>query len=295
MSTKEYVVALLVNNEHCSDMHTETVTITSPVPKADVNSVTTGCAPFEVQFSNHSSFAHSYRWDFGDGSYSDEPAPKHTFLDAGHYTISMVAHGDGGRDTVSHQVEVIENPTALFSLVTPHVNIPEEPLRLVNNSLLGDMYFWDFGDGNTSYEFEPVYYYTTPGIYDIQLVVTRTTQPLCYDTLRLKNALRVDETCKIVFPDAFMPSLDGPNDGAYDLQQPSTQVFHPVYEGIEDYVLEIYNRWGELIFRSTDIRKGWDGYFKGRLSSMDVYVWTVRGQCTNGSSIHMQGNVTLYR
>jgi PKD repeat protein len=295
MSTKDYVVALRAQNEHCSDLHTQVITITSPIPKAEVSSVTSGCAPFTVDFSNHSDYAHSYRWFFGDGGASTHPTPVHTFLDPGIFDVLMVAIGDGGRDSIYHRVHVIENPTADFKLVVPHVNIPDEPLRLVNLSKLSDTYMWDFGDGNTSFEFEPEHFYSEPGIYDISLMVVRHSQPLCYDTLMLKNAIRVEQSCKLIFPDAFMPSTSGPNGGAYDRFVPSTTVFHPVHDGIDDYALEIYTRWGELLFRSNDVNIGWDGYVRGKLAKMDVYVWKVTGRCANGRSIINSGDVTLYR
>lgn len=295
MSTKDYVVSLFVHSEHCSDHHTRRVTITSPLPKADFTSLSAGCEPFTVQFSNQSMYANNFRWEFGDGSYSTDPAPSHTFVDHGLYDVMMVAMGDGGRDTIYHQVEVYQNPTADFELVSNQINIPEEPLRVVNHSELADFYLWDFGDGNVSYEFEPEHYYSEPGIYDITLVATRNTLPLCQDTLVLKNAPRVDESCRIIFPDAFIPSTSGPGTGHYEMENPSTSVFHPVYEGIDDYVLEIYNRWGELIFRTTDIEVGWDGYYRGKLAKMDVYVWKVTGRCSDGRSIIQSGDVTLYR
>ena len=295
MSTKTYVVALFASNEHCDDMITQEVTITSPVPEAEVFSDAAGCEPFKVQFYNSSLYAHSYIWDFDDGGYSSEPEPEHTFVDHGIYNVQLIAIGDGGRDTIWQRIEVIQNPVANFNLVSTHIHIPQEPLEVINASELADFYMWHFGDENTSNAFEPVHYYTEAGMYDITLAVTRDTQPQCFDTLMLKNALRVDETCKIVFPNAFMPNIAGPIGGEYEVGNPSTQIFHPVHEGIDVYALEIYNRWGELIFRSDDINVGWDGYVQGKLSKMDVYVWKVTGRCTNGKSIIMAGDVTLYR
>jgi PKD repeat protein len=295
MSTKTYVVALFASNEHCSDMVTQEVTITSPIPEAEVVSELSGCEPFTVQFYNNSLYAHSYHWDFDDGGYSSDPEPVHTFMDYGIYNVQLVAIGDGGRDTTWQRIEVIQNPLANFELVSTHIHIPEEPLEVINLSELADFYMWHFGDGNTSNAFEPVHYYTEAGMYDITLIVIRDTQPQCFDTLTLSNALRVDETCKIIFPNAFMPNISGPIGGAYEVGNPSTQIFHPVHEGIDVYALEIYNRWGELIYRSDDINVGWDGYVQGKLSKMDVYVWKVTGRCTNGKSIIMAGDVTLYR
>ncbi len=295
MSTKTYVVALFASNEYCNDMITQEVTITSPVPEADVVSETAGCEPFTVQFSNNSLYAHTYKWDFDDGGYSSHPEPLYTFIDHGIYNVQLIAIGDGGRDTTWHNIEVIQNPTAGFELISTHIHIPEEPLEVINHSELADFYMWQFGDGNTSNALEPVHYYTEAGMYDITLTVTRDTDPQCHDTLTLNNALRVDETCKIVFPNAFMPNISGPIGGDYEVGNPSTQIFHPVHEGIDVYALEIYNRWGELIYRSDDINVGWDGYVQGKLSKMDVYVWKVTGRCTNGKSIIMAGDVTLYR
>ncbi len=295
MSTKSYIIALFVSNEYCNDSITQEVTITSPVPEAELFSEVAGCEPFRVQFYNSSLYAHSYRWDFDDGAYSSDPEPVHTFMDHGTYDVQLVAMGDGGNDTIWQRIEVIQNPVAYFDLVSTHIHIPEEPLEVINTSELADFYMWHFGDGHTSNAFEPVHYYNEAGMYDITLAVTRNTQPQCYDTLTLNNALRVDENCKIVFPNAFMPNISGPIGGEYEVGNPSTQIFHPVHEGIDLYALEIYNRWGELIYRSDDINVGWDGYVQGKLSKMDVYVWKVTGRCTNGKSIIMAGDVTLYR
>lgn len=55
----------------------------------------------------------------------------------------------------------------------------------------------------------------------------------------------------------------------------------------------IYNRWGELVFESDDINRGWDGYIKDRLASQGVYVWKVKGKYLNGENFVFAGNVTL--
>lgn len=295
MTTKHYVIALYAYSEKCSDLKTKEVTITSPVPEAEFSHTTSGCVPFTVQFNNQSLYAHTWHWDFGDGGVSDAPSPEYTFYDHGHFDVRLVAIGDGGRDTLTQQVKALENPTANFELVSAHVNIPEEPLQVINTSELADFYFWEFGDGQSSYDFEPEHYYSEPGIYDITLVATRNSEPLCHDTLTLENSLRVDKGCKIIFPNAFQPDVSGPSDGHYDMSNPSTKIFHPVHTGVDEYVLEIYNRWGELIFRTEDINRGWDGYHKGSLAKMDVYVWKVSGRCANGRSITLSGDVTLYR
>ena len=297
MHSKTYTIALRATNGQCSGIFMQRVTITSPVPDARFDAVWSGCVPFTVQFNNRSTHSNRYWWDFGNGSVSNEPNPTHIFHDPGIYNVRLIAVGDGGSDTVYHRIAAIANPVADFELASILVKIPDEPLRLINNSQLGDFYLWDFGDGNTSSLFEPVYYYQQPGIYNISLTVIRNTHPQCSDTMVLKNALRVAETCKLLFPNAFMPGAAGQTGGHYDPNIPTISVFHPVHIGVneDEYVLEIYTRWGELIFRSEDINIGWDGYVKGRPAPMGVYVWKVNSRCNDGTQIYKAGDVTLYR
>lgn len=296
LSTKTYTIVLTASNEYCYDIREQQVTITSPVPMADFEPSTQGCVPLEVQFYNNSLYTNEYRWHFGDGTISVEENPKHIFFDPGEYDVMLIAIGDGGKDTAYRKVTVFENPVADFELVSNLVLIPREHLEVINKSELADFYFWEFGDGATSTEPEPVHYYETPGIYDISLTVYTDTDPQCVDMKILDASLRVDESCQVLFPNAFKPVITGPIGGTYDPNNPNA-VFLPVYEGVDEdkYVLKIYNRWGELIFRSTRPDKGWDGYFRGKLAPMDVYVWKVSGKCTNGITINKSGDVTLIR
>jgi hypothetical protein len=58
----------------------------------------------------------------------------------------------------------------------------------------------------------------------------------------------------------------------------------------------IYNRWGELVFRSEDINVGWDGYYKGVLQNVETYAWTARAETyLNGKLIQKKGFVKLLR
>ncbi len=99
------------------------------------------------------------------------------------------------------------------------------------------------------------------------------------------------------FPNAFTPSPDGPTGGAYDPEaiEVDNNIFHPKYLNLEEYKLEIFNRWGELIFESNNPAIGWDGYYMGKLAKEDVYVWKVAAKCTNGNYLNNLGTVTLIR
>ena len=62
---------------------------------------------------------------------------------------------------------------------------------------------------------------------------------------------------------------------------------------VDDYELQIFNRWGEMIFESFDINIGWDGYYKGKLAKQDVYIWKVTGNYANGKPFAKSGDITL--
>ncbi|MFA7379875.1 MAG: gliding motility-associated C-terminal domain-containing protein [Bacteroidia bacterium] len=108
-----------------------------------------------------------------------------------------------------------------------------------------------------------------------------TQQCLTVDTIR------ISEFCdpSIFVPNAFTPNGNGLN-----------EVFMPVMTDVDEFQLLIYNRWGELVFESTSIDKGWDGTFNGKPAQQDAYVWMVffKGK-TSGSRKNISGSVTLLR
>jgi hypothetical protein len=102
--------------------------------------------------------------------------------------------------------------------------------------------------------------------------------------------------CFIEFPNAFIPNSNGPAGGYYTSKSDeSAQIFHPVTSGVSEYQLRIFSRLGILIFETSDINIGWDGYHKGALCEPGVYVWKARGTYKNGESFVKTGDVMLIR
>jgi gliding motility-associated-like protein len=64
---------------------------------------------------------------------------------------------------------------------------------------------------------------------------------------------------------------------------------------VVDFKFQIFNRWGELIFETFDIKQGWDGYYRGKLCQQDVYVWKAYLKLNNGKIFNKTGDVTLLR
>jgi hypothetical protein len=100
----------------------------------------------------------------------------------------------------------------------------------------------------------------------------------------------------IEFPNAFIPNMQGPSGGYYSSKSDEdAQVFHPVSSGVADYQFKVFSKLGILIFESSDINIGWDGYFKGQLCEPGVYIWKVRGNFRNGEPFTRMGDITLLK
>jgi gliding motility-associated-like protein len=115
----------------------------------------------------------------------------------------------------------------------------------------------------------------------------------CTDTT--EATIFVDEDGILVFPNAFTPNQDGPNGGIYSENDHSNDVFYPYYENVSEFHMEVYSRWGVLLFETDDIRTGWDGYYKGKLLARDVYVWKASGKYSSGTEFLKTGTILLVK
>lgn len=276
--------------------------ITTPRPTASFIPLTdtAGCEPFEMQFINTSLYARRYIWDFDDGDTSYQTNPVHEFIYPRRYTVTMTAIGDGGDSTYTSYVNVIAVPNVDFIMDPADgiVKLPEQEVVLTNYSNHAQdsalRYVWDFGDGLTDTNKNTRHLYNKEGIYYIKLYAYTETNPECMGVS--KNVQRVDaeEVCKMYFPNVFVPDQTGPNGGRYsDVLNFSSTVFFPKHFGVEEYKLEIFNRWGELVFISRDINIGWDGWYRNNLVKQDVYIWKVQYKCSDGSEKVKVGDVTV--
>ena len=100
---------------------------------------------------------------------------------------------------------------------------------------------------------------------------------------------------EVLYPNVFAPSTSGPSGGWYNPNDPSNEIFFPVHSGVVEYELLIYNRWGELVFETTNVNQGWDGYCGSQRCMEAVYVWKVTVEYINGRKEVLVGDVTLLR
>lgn len=265
-----------------------------PVPDAGfITDVDEGCWPLDVLFTNYSVGVQNrdYHWDFGDGNSSGDQNPLHTFEDPGNYSVTLTVPGpDGIEGRYQKIIRVYDHPQAAFSVMPEVVYVPGDEVRFFDLSVDAADYLWDFGDGNSSSEAHPVHEYTEGGLYDVMLHVTNEFG--CEDSTVIEGAVTAISKGFIKFPNAFRPRPDG---GSSHQASETNIRFRPVYRDVDSYQIQIYNRWGQLIYESTDIDEGWNGLYKGQLAPQAVYVWRVSGTFVNGEEFRETGSVLLVR
>lgn len=290
----DYTIQLVVSNGSCSDTTLQSVTILPPLPIADFEGPASGCVPLTVQFENQSeNFVYS-SWAFGDGGSSNTTNPLYTYYQPGIYTVSLTVTGPGGEtdQMVQEQIIVVHpRAQAAFTVTPTEVNVPGEPIYCLNLSTGSTNYEWNFGDGATSTVENPLHEYEEEGVYSIQLIANNAFN--CPDTMVLVDVITAGVGGMIDFPNAFTPSTTGSNGGYYDPHAMDNDYFFPMHSGVAEYHLMIFNKWGELLFESKDVNRGWDGYYRDQLCRQDVYVWKVNATFVNGESVTRSGDVTL--
>jgi PKD repeat protein len=121
-------------------------------------------------FTNTSTGATSYSWNFGDNSTSSSVNPSHTYLSPGVYQVMLISSGTCGTDTVYQFITV--NPTVTTAAFTTSGSVCGSPVSFVNTSNNGVTYYWSFGDNTSSTANSPTHVYTSPGTYQIMLIAT---------------------------------------------------------------------------------------------------------------------------
>lgn len=189
-NTGVYVARLKVRNaQGCEDSIDRTIQV-HPSPTADFTQTSTYCnAPVVVDFTNNSTGATGFTWNFGNGVTSSLNNPSVQFNNFGTFTTVLTASNQFGCiDTASRTFEIYRIPTPNFTLDTNR-GCPPLTVNFNDNSQLANKYEWDFGDGNTDTSQSPSHTYTTSGTFNVKLKVT--SGGTCADSLTLGTAVTV--------------------------------------------------------------------------------------------------------
>lgn len=179
-----FTVGLTVSNSGGADTERKTNLIFVKgvgVPAAEFEATpTAGQPPLDVQFTDKSEGdISSWLWSFGDGATSAQQNPKHTYVNTGIFTVSLGVSGSGGADSEkkTNLIGVFEagKVEAQFK-ASPQIGAVPLTVTFTDNST-GDInsWLWDFGDGATSIEQNPVHDYVNPGDFTVKLTVSGTS------------------------------------------------------------------------------------------------------------------------
>jgi len=224
-----------------------TITIASK-PNVSISvSPDNGCAPLSTTFTVVGNNNYTYSWDYDGNNTTDfsgtSTSSSYTYVNPGSY-FPIITVSSGGCDTVitfTTPIQVNLTPSANFSAL-PNPSAPGESISFTDLSNFASSWFWTFGDGDTAIVADTNHIYATSGSYTVCLTIDYQG---CNDSI-CKEIVVIGE---IVVPNVFSPNGDGSND-----------IF--VIEGLWGMgnSLEIYNRWGQIIYKNDNYNNTWDGY-----------------------------------
>ena len=146
----------------------------------------------------------------------------------------------------------------------------------------GTTFNWNFGNGSTSTSQNPTpQTYQTGGTYQVIFTSTSSTGCIARDTLSI---VVIDLIPEIIVPNVFTPNGDKAND-----------FFAVKGTNITSFECSVFNRWGKLVFKSSDISNSWDGKINGSPADDGTYFYIIKASGAVGEEIKNQGYVTLFR
>jgi gliding motility-associated-like protein len=249
----------------CNDTLSDTITIAEkPVPIVNLGNDTTLCQGNEVMLNAGNSGA-AYLWQ------DSTTLQIYTVTTAGIYQVDVTA-ANGCTAVDSINITYISEPQP-FSIGSD-TTVCADSFIVLNAYQSGTMYIWNTGDTTASI--------ITNQTGQYQVIDTN----ICGSAQAEVTVTFMECTCKTAIPTAFTPNGDGRND-AFGVVTSCP---------LQNFLFDIYNRWGQKIFESNSISTKWDGTYKGREQPIGVYVWFVHytDPYTNNAN-SQSGNVTLLR
>jgi len=184
-------------------------------------------------------------------------------------------------------ITVDPTPVASFAITpTGTIQVEQSGTQVCVSDLSSGAVSWNWllvepNGSQTSNLPSPCFTITDTGNYIVTLIVRNVGG--CLDTATM--IFNAENPCTDLFvPSAFSPNGDNQNDILF------------VYGSCINFMqFEIYNRWGERVFISTNPANGWDGTWRGQPCESAVFTYVLTGQMLDGTAIEMQGNISLIK
>lgn len=218
-----------------------------------------------------------WKWNYGDGNTGNGINTQHTYNKEGVYTVSLAAVSVNGCVSGILQKNIVIYSTRAFA-GNDTIAAAGQPVQL-------------HATGGINYTWTPATGLSNPNIAD-PVAVLNATQTFTVKAFTPQGCESFDDVTVKIYkgPDIYLPNAFTPNgDGLNDL-------YRGIPVGIQQFhFLKIFNRYGELVFYSTDHRKGWDGLWKGKKQEAGVFVVIASGTDFRNSLVNKKQSFVLVR
>jgi len=271
----------------CGEIGTSVVVV-KPSPSGSINTNGIECQSINLAFTGTNGIP-PYRFTYQLSGVTQSIATKGLSdtvqlslqnITPGKYTCYLVSVEDSNlcSSTLPNDstiITVYQNPSALFTTSPQLTEVALSKINITDASTNANSWVWNFGDGSTSVSPNPVnHFYNDTGTYTILLVTTSTMG--CKDSTH--QTITITPFFTLYIPNTFTPNGDGLN-----------EIFAPKGEGISSYNMNIYDRWGNVIFYTNDINKGWDGTVGGsnKIAQTDTYIYLINLTASSNEHYYM--------
>lgn len=283
-----YTVKLLQESPiGCTDSTSQTIKVYN-APYPDITLVNNNfCIPSEtvlkLDFGNNFFESDSTSLVINDTAVFKTDSIDYTFSKAGVNKVAyFIYYGQGNCVTDStFDTNFYEYPIAQFDFTPKNNSLDEPVIFFQNQSQNATLANWDFNDMESSTTFNPGHSYETAGSYNVKLIAGNDGG--CWDTI--SQIVPVAPYDFVKLPSGFSPNGDGQNDyfgvlraGDFNLE-----------------IFKIFNRWGNVVYESTDINEKWDGERNDKPQNTGTYVYYLKGTRKDGTVAEIKGNFTLVR
>jgi len=258
------------------------------LPSTNFSTNITTCLEDETHFTDRSlsssSSVISWEWNLGDGTVFAIQNPTHHYEYAQNFDVTLTVVSSEGcthDTTIVNAVEVFSNPVADFNASTYWTTELTSEINFYNNSSGSNSYFWNFDNGINSSELNPTIDFSDIGTYDVILHVISVDG--CED--EIIKTINITPQYTFYTPSAFTPNGDGNND-----------VFLAEGNGVDSFEMQVFDRWGGIVFKSSDINYGWNGLDASDNSvGIGTYMYHILVYDYNGKLWVYNGELNLMR
>ncbi|MFN8280513.1 MAG: PKD domain-containing protein [Saprospiraceae bacterium] len=270
----EYAVRLDISDNYGCKNNTTKIIKWFPAPDVIVfrPSTNEGCVPLTVNFKNVSfptDSSYKFHWIFSDSTSADGITVNHTFDTIGEYGLSLQVRSPLGcfsEGRFDRIIKVYPPPSAVASLDPLRLNINNATVKGYDSTQQTIGRTWIIDGKDYFFDKDLFYTFEDTGVHSIRLIVS--DKFLCTDTI--DREVYVFRDFSLYMPNAFTPNGDGLN----ELFQPVGQI-----NDLLSYRLAVYDRWGGLIFETSDPKSGWNGKFSNAKDAEGgVYIYTLEFQ-----------------